>query len=498
MTSPSTSAPRAAGAGSTFAIERNGINTIEESERKGSPRDLFWPWCAANISVFGVSYGSFALGFGINLWQGLLVGVLGVVLSFLLVGLVSLVGKRGSAPTMVLSRAAFGVRGNALPSLVSYLILVGYETALVALSTFATATVFERLGWGSGDTVKVVAFVVVAAIIVAGGVLGFEAVMRLQKWLTMLTVVVTVGYILLTVDEISGSALGNLPDGSGKAMLGAFVVVFSGFGISWVNSAADYSRYLPRSASSRGIVGWTTVGGALPLVILIAYGVLLAGSDPKLSAALAADPIGALTPALPTWFLLPFAVVAVAGLISGGLLDIYSSGLTLLTLGLPVQRWQAAAIDGVVMIAGTVYIVWFADDFLTPFFAFLVTLAVPIAAWSGIYLADHFLRRRDYDPDALADPRGRYGSVNPVAMGLFLLATGIGWGLVVNLQSGFTWQGYLLAPLGLGPKLDGPWTFANLGVLVALVLPFVLYLVLGRGQVRRQEAIAEPERTAVG
>jgi purine-cytosine permease-like protein len=472
----------------SFAIERNGINTIDESERKGSPRDLFWPWCAANISVFGVSYGSFVLGFGLNAVQGIVVGVLGVVLSFLLVGLVSLVGKRGSAPTMVLSRAAFGVRGNAVPSLVSYLILVGYETALVALSTFATATVFDRLGWSSGNLTKVLAFVVVAAIIVVGGVLGFETVMRLQKWLTILTVVVTVGYILLTLDQVSSVALGGLPSGSASALIGAFVVVFSGFGISWVNSAADYSRYLPRPTSSSGIVAWTTIGGALPLVILVPYGVLLAGSDPKLSKALAADPIGALTTALPTWFLLPFAIVAVAGLISGGLLDIYSSGLTLLTLGLPVQRWMAAAVDGVIMIAGTIYIVWVANDFLTPFFAFLVTLAVPIAAWSGIYLADHFLRREDYDPVALGDPRGRYGSVNALSLGLFALAVAIGWGLVVNAQSGFTWQGYLLAPLGLGPKVDGPWTFANLGVLVALVVPFVLYLVLGRAQVRRQES----------
>ncbi len=498
------SAPTAApsSAASTFAIERNGINVIQESERKGHPRDLFWPWCAANISVFGVSYGSFVLGFGLSAWQGIIAGVVGVVLSFLLVGLVSLAGKRGSAPTMVLSRAAFGVRGNSLPSLVSYLILVGYETALVALATFATATVFGRLGWSDGDGTKILAFVVVAAIIVAGGVLGFDTVMRLQKWLTILMVVVTVGYIALTVDEISSSALGDLPSGNGKAVFGAFVVVVSGFGISWVNSAADYSRYLPRTASGRGIVSWTTFGGSLPLVILVTYGVLLAGSDPDLSAALAADPIGALTPALPDWFLLPFAIVAVAGLVSGALLDIYSSGLTLLTLGVPLPRWAAAALDGVIMIIGTIYIVWVAGDFLTPFFAFLVTLAVPIAAWCGIYLADLLLRRQDYDAVDLADPRGRYGSVNLVSVGLMAVSTVLGWGLVVSTAAdgyppeakGFGWQGFLLEPLGLGPKLNGPWTYANLGVILALVLPFLLYLVLGRAHVRRQEA--EPSRTA--
>ena len=114
-----------------LAVEANGINVIDESERKGRPSGLFWPWCAANIAVLGVSYGYFVLSNGVSFWQAALAGVLGIVVSFLFVGLVSLAGKRGSAPTMVLSRAAFGVHGNALPSAVSYLLLVGWEVVLV-------------------------------------------------------------------------------------------------------------------------------------------------------------------------------------------------------------------------------------------------------------------------------------------------------------------------------------------------------------------------------
>ncbi len=54
------------GASSPFVIERNGINVIDESERKGRPRDLFWPWCAANISFLGMSYAAFVLYFGLS------------------------------------------------------------------------------------------------------------------------------------------------------------------------------------------------------------------------------------------------------------------------------------------------------------------------------------------------------------------------------------------------------------------------------------------------
>ena len=69
-----------------------------------------------------------------------------------------------------------------------------------------------------------------------------------------------------------------------------------------------------------------------------------------------------------------------------------------------------------------------------------------------------------------------------------IVGTFVGWGLVVSTAAdgyepespGFGWQGYLLEPFGLGPKLNGDWTYANLGVLVAIVLPFLLYLALGR------------------
>ncbi|MGH8964332.1 MAG: cytosine permease, partial [Actinomycetes bacterium] len=97
---------------SALRVEENGINVISDAERHGTPRQLFWPWFAANISVLGLSYGAFAFGFEISFAQALIAGLFGIVFSFLLCGFVAIAGKRGSAPTMVLSRAAFGVCGN--------------------------------------------------------------------------------------------------------------------------------------------------------------------------------------------------------------------------------------------------------------------------------------------------------------------------------------------------------------------------------------------------
>jgi nucleobase:cation symporter-1, NCS1 family len=472
-----------------IGIERNGINVIAEPERRGRSRDLFWPWFGANVSIFGLSYGAFALGFGISFWQGVVVGVVGITFSFLLCGFIAVAGKRGSAPTMVLSRAAFGVRGNKLPAVISWLLTVGWETVLVVLATLATATVFDRLGWGGGDATKVVALVVVAALIVAGGVMGFELIMRLQTLITVVTGVLTVVYIALVAGHIHWSAVSALPSGSTQQAVGALVFLMTGFGLGWVNVAADYSRYLPRRTAGGGIVWWTTFGGALAPLVLLVLGLLLAGSSKSLNSAIAADPVGGLAQILPTWFLVPFIIVAVLGLVGGAVLDIYSSGLALLSAGLRVPRYVAALIDGTVMILGSIYVVFVADDFLGQFIGFLTTLGVPVAAWCGVMLADVALRRGAYDEADLYRPAGRYGDVRWLPVLVVVACTVIGWGLVTNAAASWlSWQGYLLGAFGLGGK-QGAWAFANLGVLFALVVSFAVTWAFSRTAVRRQEAL---------
>ncbi len=101
---------------------------------------------------------------------------------------------------------------------------------------------------------------------------------------------------------------------------------------------------------------------------------------------------------------------------------------------------------------------------------------MPIAAWCGIMLADIGLRHRDYAETDLYDPRGRYGDIRWFPVAVIVVSTVVGWGLVTNTSASWLkWQGYLLGPFGLGGK-TGAWAFANLGVLVALVIGFVVDL----------------------
>ncbi|MFF3027172.1 purine-cytosine permease family protein [Microbacterium sp. NPDC057944] len=470
-------------------IERAGIEIIPESDRTAKPRDLFWPWFAANVSVFGMSYGSFILGFGVSLWQATVVSIVGIVVSFLLCGLIAIAGKRGSAPTMVLSRAAFGVQGQKLPGIVSWLTSIGWETSLAITAVLATGTILRTLGWVSGEddtAVSIIATVAVAALIVGASVLGYHTIMRLQSVLTWLTGAMTVLFLIFTFDSINWETAFSRPDGTFAQTIGALVMVMTGFGLGWINIAADWSRYQKRTASDGQIVAWNTIGGSVAPIILVFFGLLLAGSDDDLAAAVGGDPIGALATLLPTWLLFPFLIVAILTLVSGAVLGIYSSGLTLLSLGIRIPRPAAAAVDGVILTAGTIYVVFFATSFIGPFQSFLITLGVPMASWAGILIADILRRRKDYDDAALFDSRGRYGAFDWLSIGTMLVATVIGWGFVMNQipDTGWNdWQGYFLDLFGWRDD----WGYANLGVLFALVLSFLVTWFGRAAKIRQQE-----------
>jgi NCS1 family nucleobase:cation symporter-1 len=469
-----------------FDLEINGPNTIQESERKGNARSLFWPWAGANVSLLALSYGSFFLGFGISFRQATWAAIIGTICSFFLVGISSLAGKRSNAPTMVLARASFGVKGSIVPGVLSYFIFVGWETVLVSLATLATGTVFARIGGVDQNLALILGFIIAVSLTVFGGVLGFSVIMKLQKILTVITVAMTVVYIVLTFDSVNLGTVTAIKDGSTQGFIGALIFGVTGIGLGWVNCAADYSRYLPRTVSSKAVVGWTVFGASVVPIVLVIYGAALSASSKDLSEAIAMDPIGALTSLLPTWFLIPFALIAILGLVGGAILDLYSSGLALVSIGVPIKRHQAAIIDASIMLAGCVYIVWIADNFFGPFQGFLITLGVPVAVWSAIFVADVVMRKKEYIENDLYDPQGIYGSINKESIALMGIGTIVGWGFVTNtFASWLSWQGYFLGLIG---GKEGEWAYSNIGVIFALLIGFFGHIILARKTIAKQES----------
>ena len=106
------------------------------------------------------------------------------------------------------------------------------------------------------------------------------------------------------------------------------------------------------------------------------------------------------------------ALVAVARTI----LVLYSSGVTLQALGLPIKRWGAVIMDTVVCAVVT-GIILFHGNFYKDFSGFLLYIVVWLSAWFGILMTDYLLRSREYDSLSLQSARD----------GLYWRRGGIDW-----------------------------------------------------------------------
>ncbi|MEU7768646.1 cytosine permease [Nocardia sp. NPDC049190] len=472
---------------SDWTFEHKGLEWVADEERRGESRALFWPWAGTSCNVILVSFGPYVMALGLDWHVAALAAAVGAILSFLLLALVSLAGQRGGAVTMVASRAAFGFHGNKIPAALSYLALVGWETFSAVLATLAARTVVHRLD-PDLDTGPIMVGVLVTVILVTTvvGIYGCHVILRIQKWFALAFTGLSIGYVVLTLPRISFATHGQLSVG---AFVGGVLLVANALGLSWVNCAADYTRYLPREVGKRGVVGWITFGGAAPAIVLMGFGTLLAAGDPDVAARAAHDPVSALSAHLPTWFLVPYLILALVGFMSGSIIGLYSSGLALQTVGVRMPRHRTVLIDAILIAVVGGYVAFAAPGFFAPFQAFLTTTGVVMAAWTGIFLVDLWQRRHvGYDRGALYSPVGGYGKVNRAGVGCLIVATIVGLGLVTSPDPHIgPLLGYLFTPAARAGGLGS----SNLGVFVALVLAVVGYAVAHRVVPRVRPTAAE-------
>jgi NCS1 family nucleobase:cation symporter-1 len=492
--------PPAAGPDVAWRVETNGIGVIPDTGRHGRPAELFSIWFAANISVLAVTYGGYLVVFyGLDLWQAVVVATVGIVVSFALVGVIGAAGIQAGAPTQVLSRSAFGRAGNAVPTIVSYITLVGFEIVSASLAALATQTVLGRLHLGHGTVALAVAFAVIALVAVAVSVLGHATIVAVQTGFTVVFGALTVAFVILELPQIPWHRVAALPPGHLLGgMGGGLSIIMAGTGITWVNAAADYSRYLDRRSRPSSVVGWTIVGSSLPLVVLVLLGALLAAGNPAI--ATSANPIGTLAAPLPTWFLVPYMVTAVGGLVATMVLGSYSSGLNLLALGVPLRRSRSVVIDGALMVAGSIYILFVSPSFFAPFQGFLLTVSVPLSAWAAIFLVDRwpFRRRpaldktRTHDLGSTRDPASPLEpAVKWAGIVSLTAATVIGIGLVTSTSAAFSWAGYLLPLVG---GRHGAIGDSSIGLIVGFAVAGLLYPALRSGLPSAPSRFGRPGR----
>ena len=455
-----------------WAIELRGIEPVADSERHGEPFELFWVWFAANIGILGIIYGGILTASGLNLVQSMLVALAAPTVSFALVGGLSVAGKWGGAPMLTLSRAPFGTRGNVGPTLISWISLVGWETVAVITAAYALLGLFTLVGLPANTLWTIVSLVIIALLVAAIGLLGHATLVWIQWAASWIFGALTLIVILFLVGRTNWPlVLAVQPGPWDSGIIATFSIIMAGTGIGWVNTGADYARYFPSNSRGSRIVWWTILGSTLPLFLLIMTGTLLSSSVKNLASA--ANPVQVIGSALPAWMAAPYLLITIGGLIVEADLSIYSSGLNLLALGLKIQRYKTILIDGVLMIAGAVYVMLVAQNFIGPFESFLQLLADGLTAWSAVFLVD-MLRRRGYDTSSLVEigSESLYyyrGGVNWAGIAAWLL------GIVVSL-------GFTSSPWFSGPFAVGVFAASSLGYLIGFGVSGLAYQLLSSAQ----------------
>lgn len=471
-----------------LTVESAGAEPTALDLRAGRAARLFWLWFAANSSVISLSLGAVLFGLGMSLRQALVAVLIGVALSFLPLGLVTLAGKWSGQPTMIVSRATFGLVGNGLPALLAVISRVFWGGALLWMLAAGVARVLVDAGLDAGlgeQTWTFVALGVGFALTFVVAIFGYGLIARIQLVLSILTGLLVVGVVLITFPRLDLAAAQAVDDGPWTLLVTGVVLVFSFVGLAWVHSSADVARYQRTDGDGGSSMLWATFGATLPAFVLVAWGALLAASDPLIADGLATNPLYTIAALLPAWYPAPLIAALALGLLSGAILTIYSGGFALQALGLGIRRSGATVIGGVLVLVLAVALVLLVGDARSLIRDIATTIAVPVAAWAGIFGAEIMIRRRGFDGDSLLRRGGIYPAVRWVNLVALVVIAGIGFGLSSAELPGLDWQGYLFPFVGL-PAGD-PLLTSDVGVLVALVLGLLVPLVTAVPTIRRQE-----------
>ncbi|MFI9743112.1 purine-cytosine permease family protein [Streptomyces sp. NPDC052494] len=430
-------APVTTGRDEVFQVEEHGIDPIPDAERHGSAKDVFWLWFGSNLTFTYVINGALAVAFGLSFWQATAVVVLGG-LSFLAIGAAGLSGVRTGTATLVISRAAFGVRGNWPAGLLNWIVSIGYTVVNTVVGTLALEAFFADLGWHGGHASRALALGVTLALTFAVALWGHATVQFAERWMAYVLAVGFAALLVLVLPGADTSAPSAAPGASGWSL--AFVVMLAG-PFSYLPMPADYTRYLPHTTSLKAVTLSGALGGFVSSVALGVAGVAAATQADM------TDAVAGVESLLPGWFQPLFLALVLGGSVTNSIITLYSSSLNLQVLGIPWNRARAIVISAAVTAAGSLGAL-FLTDFTTSLLSFLSLLIIVFAPWGGVFLADMVLRRCAYDSAALhtRDGGAYWYRAGWHPAGLTALLAGL-------LFSALTcdselWTGPLVAPLG--------------------------------------------------
>jgi NCS1 family nucleobase:cation symporter-1 len=261
----------------------------------------------------------------------------------------------------------------------------------------------QMAGFQVSSPTKVIYIIIAAAIQAVMPYLGHATMVKVLRAL-----IIPFGaiFVLLAIYDVKHGSASFKGFGGGWQLYTAglaFVIALSGLG--WTECGNDYTRYVPRDASKGAIVGWMFLGTAIPEIFMMILGALtftFLSSNAQVAAWNGANPFEALHGQhfIPSWFVAVFLIFAIVQLFGINSLDLYSSGVSLQSMGLRLKRYQAVVLDSFIACGLTIWAT-FQSTFSLYMKEFVGVIIVWIAPWFGILITDWLLRKYRYSASEL-------------------------------------------------------------------------------------------------
>jgi purine-cytosine permease-like protein len=380
-----------------FKIEQHGIDFIPESERWATPKDIFGMWAGASVQIEYFIYGAILMTFGLTFAQVIVVIVLGN-LSYFLLGLCSLQGPQTGTAVFAINRAPFGPNGSRPISLFNWVTQIGFEVEGLILIVGAALVLMIKAGFLPGDPAKVILVILAVAIQAILPLLGHAAIVKTLRLLIVPFVILFGVMLAFAIPHAHLHVVKTSGDWQAFTEALAFTIALSGLG--WAECGNDYTRYCPANTSKKGIVGWVFLGTAVPEILIMTLGAVVGTFVLNIGTGAGGFLPFAHQSAIPSWFVVIFLLFAVVQLFGINSLDMYSSGVTMQAIGIPVKRYQAVLIDCVIALGVTMWAI-FSGSFTEYLSDFVDLVIIWIAPWCAIFLVDWAMRRFTYVPSEL-------------------------------------------------------------------------------------------------
>ena len=460
-----TEAPRT----SATTVESGGIEAIPASRRHGTPWQLLATWSAPNLEFATVFVGVIAVAFfGLGFWQAIAAIVLGNALGGVTQGILSTWGPREGLAQLVLSRTAFGTRGNILPAGINALVAgIGWFAVNSVSGAFALSYLVDPKLHTLPTWVSLIIIVVLEILL---AFVGHDLVQIFERYAS---IVLGIVFIIAVITVFISAKTAVQGHGSNGFSFGGFSLTVGaafGYAAGWNPYASDYSRYLPKN-SSRKKIGWAAgLGNFVSCTILMAAGAAaatVAGYNPDNPTASFVAPS-----LMPTW-VADISLVAIAvGAIAANALNVYSGAMSFLAMGIKIPFKLRRAIVALVFgVIGFIVALTALKDVGTTYTDFLLIIAYWIAPWLGIVFVDRLLRRGTEIASIVPD-KARYR--NWAGLIAFVVAA------VVSIWL-FADQVKFVGVIAKATTPDKPFANPAIGDLTALVgfiLAGILYFIL--------------------